>query len=92
MASFWAVVAVCNNATGGGDDAQEESLQQANACSETISIIGSVIGGIGSAVLWTSQGSYFSSLCAQYSRSIEELNIPFEKVTSKLGGECTMEY
>lgn len=87
MASFWSVVALCNIDTQGDDDTQEEPLQKANACSETISIIGSVIGGIGSAVLWTSQGSYFSSLCAQYSRSIEESNIPFEKVTSKLGGE-----
>ena len=87
MASFWSVVALCNNDTQGDDDTQEEPSQKANACSETISIIGSVIGGIGSAVLWTSQGSYFSSLCAQYSRSIEESNIPFEKVTSKLGGE-----
>lgn len=86
VTSFWAVVAICNT-TDDVDDNESLELQQTNSCTETISIIGSIIGGIGSAILWTSQGSFFSILCAQYSQSIEDRNIPFEKVTSKLGGE-----
>jgi hypothetical protein len=87
VASFWGVVGLCNKASGEGGSAEEESVQQANTCSETISITGSVIGGIGSAILWTSQGSFFTSLCIQYSHAIIDQSIPKEKVTSKLGGE-----
>ena len=87
VASFWGVVAICNTGNGEEDDTNDESLQQTYICSETISIIGSVIGGVGSAILWTSQGSFFSSLCTQYSHCLEDRSVPFEKVTSKLGGE-----
>lgn len=89
VSSFWGVIAFCADDDNEEGDTQDESLQihQANLCSETVSIIGSIIGGIGSAILWTSQGSFFSSLCTQYSRLIEDTHIPFEKVTSKLGGE-----
>ena len=83
--SFWGVVVVCDNDED--DNTQNESLREASICSDTISIIGSIIGGIGSAILWTAQGSFFSSLCTQYSLLIEDRNVPFDKVTSKLGGE-----
>ena len=85
VSSFWGVVSICNETSDEGENT--EAIQGANFCSESISITGSVIGGIGSAILWTSQGSFFTGLCAQYSRTIEDRSIPPEKVTSRLGGE-----
>ena len=85
VSSFWGVVSMCNQTNDEGDST--EAIQGTNFCSESTSIIGSVIGGIGSAILWTSQGSFFTGLCAQYSRSIQDRNIEIEKVTSRLGGE-----
>eukprot|EP00804_Cyclotella_cryptica_P023637 CCRYP_011966-RA/>CCRYP_011966-RA protein AED:0.22 eAED:0.22 QI:1553/1/1/1/0.25/0.2/5/1326/562 len=87
VASFWGIVAFCYEGHGELGAAESESVQESNVCSETLSIMGSIIGGVGSAILWTSQGSFFTSLCLQYSQAIEDRNIPTEKVTSRLGGE-----
>lgn len=87
VAGFWGVIAFCDKGHGALGSAENESPQEFNLCSETLSIMGSIIGGVGSAILWTSQGSFFTSLCLQYSHAIEDRNIPTEKVTSRLGGE-----
>lgn len=94
VASFWAVVDFCyskdDNTENINDDdgfAMLYSVEQNSTCSEVIATMGGVLGGIGSAILWTSQGSYFSQICTQYARELHNDQIPVEKVTGRLGGE-----
>ena len=60
--------------------------EQNSVCSNTIATMGGIVGGLGSAILWTSQGSFFSDTSHQYARAIQG-DVSFEKVTSRLGGE-----
>jgi MFS family permease len=89
VASFGGVVGLCYDDNVGEDTINIEELikEQNNACSKTLTTLGAVLGGIGSSILWTSQGSFFTSTSLQYAYAIRDREIPMEKITSLLGGE-----
>ena len=51
---------------------------------EAVALTGAAVGGLGSSVLWVSQGAYFSAASKLYSSAA---GIPGEDVTSKFGGD-----
>ena len=51
---------------------------------EAVALAGAAVGGVGSSVLWVSQGAYFSAASRLYSSAS---GLPGEDVTSKFGGE-----
>lgn len=51
---------------------------------EAVALTGAAVGGVGSSVLWVSQGAYFSAASKLYSSAV---GMPGEDVTSKFGGD-----